>query len=341
MSFSKCKIVKVGATHAEYHEQKAKRGDKDFVMSRSELVEFDLNPKRWVDGFGLDPEDEEKDTPALDWGSLVDCLMMGKDEFNSRFAVSPATYANSKGGESKWTRQSKECASWEDERIAEGLTIIRSKTYDRALVAAQAINADPEAAELFKISQRQVYVAGFWTDKKTGLVIPVKILLDLVPPTTHPDFGKCLTDFKTARNGDPAKWDREVDDRDYDVQSALYMDVYRAAVKEDRTDWMFILQENVPPFHIVKPFPSLTEEFLNWGRAKYQEALRRYAECLATGVWPSYRVAGMPLGKLQGIRPDGLWTYRQSAGGAALDRYAAAPEPIEPDERKDDGDIAP
>src|SRR5580692_9984249 len=106
MSLSNCKIIKDNCPHEEYAKQPdgVKRGSPLYVMSRSELVEFFLNPKRWLDGFGLPDEEtgEEESTPALDWGSLIDALISGVDEFEARFAVAPATYTNKKGEQSKW-----------------------------------------------------------------------------------------------------------------------------------------------------------------------------------------------------------------------------------------------
>ena len=137
--------------------------------------------------------------------------------------------------------------------------------------SVKAIQSDADVSELIKVSRKQVFVIGFWEDPATKLEIPVRILLDLVPPADHPTMGKWLADFKTARSGDPAAWARVVDDSGYDVQAALYSDIYTAATKEDRTDWVFAVQENVAPFHVVKPLMSITEEFLAWGRVSSQQ----------------------------------------------------------------------
>jgi len=333
MSFSNCKVVKDNCSHDEYGEQTVKRGNPGFIMSRSELVEFFLNPKRWLDGFGLPDEEteEEESTPSLDWGSLIDALISGVGAFEARFAVAPATYTNSKGGQSKWTTKSKECAEWEAEQKAAGLIVIRAPIMAKAEKAVAAIKADPDLTELLNVSRKQVLIAGTWTDKETGIKIPLRALPDLVPQKDHPVFGKWVCDFKTARNGNPAKWARVVDDESYDVQAALHFDLYLAASKEDRTTFVHVVQENIKPFHIVKPFPAVTLEFLAWGRAKYQAALRQYARCLATGEWPSYQTQPVVFGGVQLIAPDELWNYRKMAGQGSFDRgQYRAPEPEAP-----------
>ena len=323
--FHDCKIVKADCTYGEYHRQDAKRGAKDYSMSRSEIVEFVACPAKWI----LGPQADDS-TPATEWGSLIDALIQPPDTFEKLFSIAPETYPATKSGEPKpWTRQSTYCKDWEAAEKEQGKTVIKAGVFLEAQTAVKAIKADADMLELLTISRKQVFVIGFWIDEGTGIEIPVRVLIDLVPPKQHLTMGKWLADFKTARNGDPAAWARVVDDQAYDVQAALYTDIYCAATKEDRTDWCFAVQENVAPFHVVKPMPAMTAEFLTWGRLKYQSALAYYAQCLATNHWPSYRVFGLPFGPLQLIGPESLWTYRQTAGQGALttkDNYQPAPQ---------------
>lgn len=306
--FHDCKIIKDNCAYDEYHKQEPKRGDKDYSMSRSELVEFASCPAKWI----LGPQGDDS-TSATDWGSMVDCLLTSPDKFDALFAVAPETYPDSKTGEAKpFTLASKWCKEWKSEQGNK--TIIKANIKADADAAVKAIQENKDVSELIRVSRKQVFALGFWEDAATKLDIPVRVLIDLVPSTEHQRFGKWLSDFKTARNGDPAAWARVVDDQAYDVQAALYSDIYAAATGEDRSDWVFALQENTAPFHVVSPMPALTVEFLQWGREKYQAALTRYAQCLATKVWPSYAVAGLQFGPTQLIGPDELWNYRKVGG---------------------------
>ena len=334
MSLTQCKIIGDNVDYGTYSAQTVERGDKAYIMSRSELVEFFECPAKWI--LGPQPDDG---TPSTNFGSLVDCLVTSVEKFDSLFAVAPATYPGAKGEEKPWTRQANYCKEWEAERVAEGRTVIKADVKEQADLAVTAILADSDVSELLRVSRKQVHIAGIWKDKDTGLEVPIRGLLDLVPPKEHPVFGKTLADFKTCRNGSPAQWARVVDDQAYDVQASLFFDLYIGATNEDRTDFIHAVQENVAPFHVVKPMPSLSSEFLQWGRAKYQAALKLYAQCLKTGVWPSYPVAGLPFGPLQIIGPDSLWSYRQMAGQGSLDRSTYQPEPEPPADEK--GDLTP
>ena len=318
-----CKIIGDGISYNVYSRQAdgVGRGHKDFVMSRSELIAFADNPEKWLS------KKESGDTPATIFGRLVELLETNPTAFDSLFVVAPDTYTNKKGGESDWSRKSPDCAAWEDDHIARGITPIKSEVKARADAAVKACAEYPPRAELVSISQKQVMVVGFWRDADTKIEIPVRCLIDFVPPKDHPVWGKHLADGKTARNGDPANWARVVEDEGYDVQAALSMDLYLTATKEDRTDWTFPLSENTEPFHVVKPMPGLTAEFLQWGRKKYQAALTRYAECLATKFWPSYAVAGIKFGPTQLIGPEENWNYRKSGGVEMAKRQDYQPQP--------------
>lgn len=336
-----CKIIGEDISYADYSRQPdgVKRGDKGFIMSRSELVTFVLCPAKYIEG----GEVEDEDNKATTWGKLAECLAMSPADFDAKFAVEPKMYPCKSTGadprtEKPWTYKAQHCNDWKEARTKDGFTVISQSVLADAKLAVKNLLTNKDIAALIECSRKQVHVSGFWLDKETGLVIPLRVLLDLVPDNTHPVFGKWLVDSKTARNGNPDFWARVCDDSGYDVQAALHHDLYVAAAKEDRTDWTFIVQENTPPYHVVNPMPSLTEEFIAWGRAKYEHALTLYARCLATGNWPSYSTSGrMVMFGLQKISPENLWTYRQMAGQGSLttaDKY-----PVPPPEYKTD-DIA-
>lgn len=325
------KIIGSGISYAVYSRQGegVKKGDPAFIMSRSELAEFLICPEKWL----LSPSTDEG-TKATDFGRLAECLEMNPQDFDKLFEVHPETYpceptTRDPRSEKPWTVRADHCKEWEEQRARDGITVISPKVMAESGVAVKAAKAHAPRAELVAISKKQVMVVGVWKDKATQLLIPVRALLDLVPDASHPVWGKTLADSKTARNGNPDTFGRVVDESGYDVQAALSMDLYCKATGEDRQDWVLPLQENTPPFHVVKPMPQLTAEFIEFGRCKYTIALREYAQCLATGRWPSYSTGNRPVvnhGLCQLIGPETVWKYRES-GGAVQSRIEYQPEP--------------
>lgn len=327
------KVIGDGVSYEAYSRQSAERGEREFIMSRGELTNFAFNPKRWLDGY----REDKGDTNATRWGSLIECMAGLSGNFDDFYAIAPTEYKDDKGNAKPWNWNANVCKAWREEQGER--EVIKSDLREKAELAVEVLEDDLDVSRLFEHSRKQVMVTGFWKDKATGLEIPIRCLIDLVPGETHPDplIRKALGDFKTARNGCPDIWARVVDDSGYDVQAALSLDLYVKATGEDRTDWLTPCQENVHPYHVVKPMPALTAEFLAYGRAKYEAALKLYAQCLATNHWPSYSTGNrIVIGPTQLIGPDTLWKYRE-AGGTVANRTDYQPEPHhEPSEERFD-----
>jgi hypothetical protein len=83
--FSECKII--GTVEREaYCKSEYPRGHVEFAMSRGELMECNRCPHRWLMGY---KSDESK---AQEWGSLIDCLVLTPERFDSEFAITPEEY---------------------------------------------------------------------------------------------------------------------------------------------------------------------------------------------------------------------------------------------------------
>lgn len=282
---SEATIVGDGVSCETYLKQpdEVKRGDAGYVLSGSDLMEFANCPSRWIKGY------KEEGTSATDYGSLLDCLLMdGVKAVFERFIILPEKYVVEKGpdkGEEKpWTFAATVCKEWRKEHNPLGKTEIKSQLWGIAQDAASQLLSDPQLAELFSTSRKQVMLTGVYVDKETGIRVPVKSLLDLVPP----DVGY-LADLKTTNNAHPRAWKRKVYDMDYHVQAVRHMDLWNAASGEQRNEFKHVIQENIHPFEVAKRF--LSSEFVAMGRLKYTQALQKYAQCIATNVWPGYDTA--------------------------------------------------
>jgi len=318
--FTNAKLVATNYDSREYIKQSAKRGDKDYVMSRSELMEFSKCPSRWRHGY----KENEEGTRPTDWGSLIDCLLFDNDRFNERFAVKPKTYPAPKthakvksgkineGDPLPWNGNAAYCEDWET--CVGQKTAIKSDDQEASLVSIERLYQDDAIKTIMLSSDFQVYCTAEYKDRGTGVIVPVKTLIDIAPKDDRDGMQKAyetdavyacsLIDFKTGKSANPIFWDREIDNRWYDAQAALFLDVYNAATGEKRVDFYHIVQENYPPYETS--FPYVSADFVQLGRDKYLMALRRYAGCLKTNVWPGYDQS-YPLTKINGhpcIQPN-------------------------------------
>jgi hypothetical protein len=278
MSFTQAKIVGAVVNPTEYHDIDQKPGQVDYPVSSSMLKIFNRCAARWHAGY------KSPESKSTKFGTLLDCLALTPDAFKARFAVRPDTYKDKDGDEKAWHHASNTCKKWMEDH--QDLEIATSTEYNEALTAARALQADQRISAMLADSDKQVWLSGLWQDEATGLLIPVRALLDFVP---RPDtaFYKNLGDMKTARNGSPGAWARAVFDMGYHVQAAFNLDLYRAArPQEDRVNFCHIVLENYPPFQVGRRI--LSEAFLEIGRATYQRALANYAYCLKNNHWPDY-----------------------------------------------------
>jgi PDDEXK-like uncharacterized protein DUF3799 len=274
--FTNAKVVGDGICHAEYSKQSAKRGEIGYVMSRSDLCEFDRCPSRWIAGY------EDDGSRATRWGQLMDCMVLAQTRFEKQYAVAPATYCESDTQiAKKWNRQAAVCKAWEADAELEGKIVVKNAEHERAIEACGTLLQDTELESILLNSHREVMVTADYRDKETGIVVPVKCLIDIVP-----DAVGFLVDFKTCANAAPRPWAKAVFERDYHTQAALYLDLWNAATNVGRDEFRHILQENFEPWQVAKRIVSV--EFVSLGRQKYQRILKRYAECLKSGAFPNY-----------------------------------------------------
>lgn len=289
----------------DYHNETIKRGDPKFVASNSMLVKMLKCPKKWLLGAADD------DTVSRDWGSLVDTLLLTPEQFKSRYAITPATYestgmkcptcesvTDSKKCarckcdrvevkvQKEWTNQSDTCQQWVEDQRKAGMVVVSKGFFDAAIAAAKEAQADELVAKFIASSDRQVMLIAEWHDPDTGLVIPLKAMLDLVP-RYDTSLYKNLGDLKTTRNAALENWAWDAKKHLYHQQAAFYMDIYKAAMpKEDRCNFCFLVQENEFPY--ITGRRILGEKAMSLGRARYRHALKSYCQFLKTGRFPDY-----------------------------------------------------
>lgn len=262
-----------------YNPDNGPRGDKEYVMSRSDLMEFWHCPHRWIQGY------HKKAIEATDYGSLIDCYVLDNKSFGSKYAVAPREYFNKKDGKDKpWNWNATFCKEWRSEQVEQNKVVIKSEELEACKTAGVAMLNDKIINRMLDCSDKQVMLTGVWQDK-SGLSIPLKTLIDIVP-SKDSVFSQYLCDLKTCRTASPSQWPREVWKYGYHVQAAFYTDMYYAATGEARDGFTHILQESYEPYEIGRRL--LSEEFIEEGREKYQSALNKYCQCLKSGVWPGY-----------------------------------------------------
>lgn len=276
MKFTGAMIQGVGVNPEEYHKN-GERCTQSYAMSSSSLKLFSLCPSKYRAGIA----DSESESKAF--GSLVDCLALTANQLHTRFAVQPETYENDKKEVKPWSNNSNTCKKWKAENSSR--CIITEDALREAALAVHRLNEDERIRSFITNSDTQVAVSGMYHDENTGLSIPVRCLIDLVPKSES-EYGACIADLKTTRSAVISDWTRDVFKFGYHIQAAFNLDLYNAATGDERDTFCHIVQENTPPYEPGKRM--LDQEFIEMGRLEYQAALSNYCKCLKFGSWPSY-----------------------------------------------------
>jgi len=287
----------------------AKRGSPLYVMSRGELVDFLACPMRWID----QPEDES--TASTRYGSLVDTLALQPDKFDEIYCVAPETYTSDKGEEKPWNTNANFCKDWVAKRSDK--QIVKQKDLDAAEDAIKRLLADGRIRDFIECSKKQVMVSADYHDAETGLIIPVRVLTDLVPDPKHALYGKSLGDLKTSQDASNYKWPRTVSQFTYHVQAALNLDLHTVANPDiERIEFRHLIQESEPPYQTGRRI--LSSEFIEIGRAKYMAALKLYCQCLKHQFWPDFETGPNVMNGWSLTQPSG-WDITQAFDESSIE----------------------
>ena len=306
------KVVGVEVPIEVYLRQapEVRRGMPQYCMGRSDLKTIlGECPEYWIKQGAREDEPEEKDTDSTIWGSMIDCLLLSPMQWPERYACTPATYTDLKTGKVKPRHGSatpcKEWAAAHEDKI-----VVNPKLQANIEQARAQFGEKPRVKKFLEACpRRQVLVMGEWKHEKA--TIPVKALIDLVP-NLDTDFGNDLADFKTSAVLATGAWPFLVDKYGYDMQAALYLDLWNAATGEKRDSFRHVMQLNKPPW--IFGTRILSAAFVEVGRWKLIEAMDRYVESLTSGVWGDYEF------QAEGMQIEG-WLFVDPTE-KMLERYA-------------------
>lgn len=313
--FKNCKVVAKNYCPTDYHKLNAERGSKDLIMSSSKIrAVFEKSPSAWINGWSRAGSD------SMDYGSLLDCVFLTPDHFDSRYAIEPEKY-EAKGMEcpycksvtdskkcakckadrieiiisKDWNYQSDVCKEWRASQIADGKEVASNSSIENAKAAMKRLSYDSIIKDFVDGCDKQVFVTGEWADEATGLVIPMQCLIDLVGKEDGP-YRKRLGDLKTTKNGSVIAWARWADTVGYSLQAAIYLDMFNNACPErELTDFCFVLSENSAPWETGRRYmsqdldnPGQDEGSIASGRRQYRKMMAGYCQCVKSGKWPGF-----------------------------------------------------
>lgn len=220
----------------------------------------DLNPDRII----LPPKE------AFQFGRAAHALVLGEPEFNSKFVLSEYD-----------SFRSKEAQEWREKQTRQ---IVRKEQMPVIELMAHAQRAAPQTARAFQAGKPEMSI--IWRDEETQVWLKAR-------PDWLPDFPRLrfISEYKTCVSIEPRRLSIDVFKFGYELQAAMQIDGLKAVTGDTALGIAHIVQEKEPPY--LCDMRLFTDEQLDFGRREYHKALRIFARCLDSGVWPGYTTEPM------------------------------------------------
>jgi len=229
-------------------------------------------------------------TAAMSFGSALHARILECDTFPERYLVAPKCDRRTKAGKETY-------AAFQD--AAGDKTILTDADY----ATIQSIAAEIEKHKVIKFVQDGASeVCIVWTDKKTGILC--KARLDYI----HAERA-IMVDIKSTKSAEAGEFARSVWNYDYHQQFAFYASGWEAAAGDFPT-CVIVACEKEPPFALA--VYELHEDIMRAGKNAWENALKIYAECVKTGIWPGFydgpQILNLPKWALEkaGVGPHNL-----------------------------------
>lgn len=207
---------------------------------------------------------EKSVTPAMQWGSLIDCLTTTPELADEQIAVCPFD-----------SYRTNDAKNWRDARLGEGKIIVAESDMERAKQAASMLTETCRAsAEIFAASKSQVIVAG----KIHG--IQCKGLVDLAPEGA--DF---LADLKTTSDFSLDGFQKKTAAFGYHVQAGLYLALWNSMFPDNKRErFKLVWQDAEAPFEVA--VTELHRDEIDHGFRFADRWIGKLRGCTDSGTWP-------------------------------------------------------
>lgn len=233
-----------------------------------------------------------KGTKDTEFGTVLHVAVLEPERLPSAYHLQPDTYeAKTKAGTEtrQWHGGAEFCKEWI--KTHSDRAVLDSEAAAKISPMVESIKSQSQFSALLENGQREV--SWFKRDAETGLV--VKCRTDVI--ATDSNNITIIGDIKKTRRGFASEEDvqKTVVDFGYHIQAASYMAITGAS------RFIFCFVEDEPPF--ASNLVELDFEAIAIGLSEWRDILSRYAECVKSNSWPSYKpgikVVGLPTWKLK------------------------------------------
>jgi len=233
--------------------------------------------------------------PAMIVGNAVHTLAMEPELFPSKYVFVPKTYmkAGTKKDapevETAWSWNANRCKDWGREQEAAGRTVIRkSQQFPRPREAVEGmaggLMSNPESKPLLSGGMCEVCIV--WRDEPSGVLC--KARLDYL--RRGEGGGDLIIDIKTAADIKADAISKSSYNLGYQIQAAMGWDGLDAIGRRpERYLYAFVRSKKPYLVNVVEA----EENILICGRSQYKWLVKKWGECIESGVYGGYNQNGI------------------------------------------------
>lgn len=214
-----------------------------------------------------------KKSASMNFGSLLDCLLLEPNAFADRFVIQPSTYETevTRGrGSAKttetvikpWNANSHTCQAIAREILESGKQVVTTGDYEKATRCRDAMLSNETIRNSVRHSKTQVSVV--WNEPETGVLC--KGRFDLI--------GRCIDDVKTSVDASPDEFPRLAGRFLYHVQAAAYSDAWEILTGKRLPFRLFVVETGDDLF-VPAIYGYEHEDTLLAGRLMFKRACQK------------------------------------------------------------------
>lgn len=238
-------------------------------ISKSGLDVIAKNPAKYYFNKFIAPP--RVPTAAMVLGSLTHTLVFEPEQFDKEYILSPDFNRRTKQGKADELKfKEANCKK----------QIITPKEYTEATAISTSVINHPYVASI--LSHGEAETSYYAIDDETGELVKVR-----------PDWARedLLFDLKTCQDASKAAFHRDILNRRYHVQAAMYRHVVNLALRSAGMeplirDFVFIAVEKEEPYEVA--VHKLGPLSMAQGMYLYREAMEVYAKCKADDFYHGY-----------------------------------------------------
>jgi hypothetical protein len=222
------------------------------------------------------PEREVKvPTNAMKLGGCAHYLLLGEDNFRTKYVAEPETYRDVKTAEvKKWNNNAHVCQAWHEKQRLTGKMVMKVDALEEIVAMSRSLALEPLVKD--GLLRGHIETSGFFKDKETGLWI--KVRPDVVP-TSGPDY----VDLKTASEVTTIALMYTIREYGYHQQGGLVWEFCEAMNIPFETFVLLFVETSNP--NCARTVP-LTDDDLARGRLQNRAMMRKIRQCIDLKHFP-------------------------------------------------------